>query len=192
MFFSSSDISNLDKIDRLKLINSITGLKPANLIGTKSLNGNTNLAIFSSIVHIGSNPPLIGFVTRTSKKVSRHTLENIIKTKKYTINQIQKNFVKKAHYTSAKFDDNISEFQMCKIEEEFIDDFYQNIWTIMSDQLLQYNPSLDETERLNRSAQIISLVEGSGFFIGSQRLRGKLPSSYIDHIVNSVIKLMLE
>lgn len=124
MFFSSSDISNLDKIDRLKLINSITGLKPANLIGTKSLNGNTNLAIFSSIVHIGSNPPLIAFVTRTSKKVSRHTLENIIKTKKYTINQIQKNFVKKAHYTSAKFDDNISEFEMCKIEEEFIDDFY--------------------------------------------------------------------
>ena len=67
MFFSSSDISNLDKIDRLKLINSITGLKPANLIGTKSLNGNTNLAIFSSIIHIGSNPPLIAFVTRTSK-----------------------------------------------------------------------------------------------------------------------------
>ena len=124
MFFSSSDISNLDKIDRLKLINSITGLKPANLIGTKSLNGNTNLAIFSSIVHIGSNPPLIAFVTRISKKVRRHTLENIIKTKKYTINQIQKNFVKKAHYTSAKFEENISEFEMCKIEEEFIDDFY--------------------------------------------------------------------
>ena len=76
--------------------------------------------------------------------------------------------------------------------KEFIDDFYQNIWTIMSDLLLKHNPSLDEAERLNRSAQIISLVEGSGFFIGSSRLYGKLPSSYHDHIVNSVIKLMLE
>jgi AcrR family transcriptional regulator len=76
--------------------------------------------------------------------------------------------------------------------QELIDDFYQRIWTIMSDLLPKLNPSLDEEERLNRSAQMLSLLEGSGFIIGSPRLRGKLPESYYDHIVDSVIKLMFE
>ena len=124
MFFEEEDIFNLDKIKRLKLINSITGVKPANLIGTRSSDGITNLAIFSSIVHLGSNPPLISFVTRTSKEVNRNTLANILSTNFFTINQIQKSFVKNAHYTSAKFNASTSEFQMCKLDEEYINNFY--------------------------------------------------------------------
>tara|TARA_B100001250_G_scaffold165187_1_gene142186 strand:- start:2586 stop:3254 length:669 start_codon:yes stop_codon:yes gene_type:complete len=118
------EINELDKVKRLKLINSITGVKSANLIGTMSSSGITNLAIFSSVVHLGSNPPLLGFITRTSKKVKRNTLENIISTKKYTINQIQKEFIKKAHYTSAKFSEHESEFKMCKLNEEYINNFF--------------------------------------------------------------------
>ena len=124
MFLDSDDIKKLEKTKRLKLINSITGVKPANLIGTKNKGGISNLAIFSSVVHLGSKPPLLAFVTRTSKDVNRNTLNNILETKYYTINQIQKEFVKNAHYTSAKFNENISEFEMCKIEEENIDDFF--------------------------------------------------------------------
>ena len=124
MFFEEADIFNLDKVKRLKLINSITGVKPANLIGTRSSDGITNLAIFSSIVHLGSNPPLISFVTRTSKEVNRNTLANILSTNFFTINQIQKSFVKNAHYTSAKFNASTSEFQMCKLDEEYINNFY--------------------------------------------------------------------
>ena len=124
MFLDSEDIKKLEKTKRLKLINSITGVKPANLIGTKNKGGISNLAIFSSVVHLGSKPPLLAFVTRTSKDVNRNTLNNILETKYYTINQIQKEFVKNAHYTSAKFNENISEFEMCKIEEENIDDFF--------------------------------------------------------------------
>ena len=75
---------------------------------------------------------------------------------------------------------------------EMIDDFYQGLWTVASDLLLELNPSLEEEERLNRSAHLISLVEGSGFFISSPRLCGKLPDSYYDHIVNSITKLLLE
>ena len=124
MLLDSEDIKKLEKTKRLKLINSITGVKPANLIGTKNKGGISNLAIFSSVVHLGSKPPLLAFVTRTSKDVNRNTLNNILETKYYTINQIQKEFVKNAHYTSGKFNENISEFEMCKIEEENIDDFF--------------------------------------------------------------------
>lgn len=76
--------------------------------------------------------------------------------------------------------------------QELIDDFYQRLWTIGSDLLLELNPSLDEDERLNRSAHLVSLVEGCGFFIRSPRLCGKLPDSYYDHITNWVNKLIYE
>jgi flavin reductase (DIM6/NTAB) family NADH-FMN oxidoreductase RutF len=56
----SRDDSQLEKVERLNLINSCTGYKSANLIATKSVDGAVNVAIFSSITHL-SNPALIGF-----------------------------------------------------------------------------------------------------------------------------------
>ncbi len=76
--------------------------------------------------------------------------------------------------------------------QELIDDYYQRLWAIVGDILLKFNPSLGEEECLNSSAQILSLLEGSGFLIGSLRLCKKLPDSYYDHIVNAIIKLMFE
>ena len=61
MHFDEEQIENLDKIFRINLINSCSGYKSANLIGSISDNGVKNLAVFSSITHLGSNPPLLGF-----------------------------------------------------------------------------------------------------------------------------------
>ena len=61
MFFDEHQIEKLEKIYRVNLMNSCSGYKSANLIGTISNNGQYNLAVFSSIVHLGSNPPLLGF-----------------------------------------------------------------------------------------------------------------------------------
>ena len=62
--FDFDKIKGLEKIYRLNLINSCTGYKSANLIGSIDKEGNTNLAIFSSITHLGSDPAMIGFVLR--------------------------------------------------------------------------------------------------------------------------------
>ena len=43
--FSKKDIEGLEKIYRLNLINSCTGYKSANLLGSIDNEGNTNLAI---------------------------------------------------------------------------------------------------------------------------------------------------
>ena len=75
-FIDSKQISEFSKVYRLNLINSITGYKPANLIGSKSTKGKTNLAIFSSVVHLGSKPPLIGIITRP--KLSQGILTEIL------------------------------------------------------------------------------------------------------------------
>ena len=121
--FTREDIDKLDKVFRLNLINSITGFKPANLIGTISKENQENLAIFSSLVHLGSKPPLLGLVTRPNS-VPRHTYTNIIESKFYTINHISDNIIERAHMTSAKFNRDESEFEKCNLEKEYIDDFH--------------------------------------------------------------------
>lgn len=122
MYFSNEDIKNLPRIKRLNLINSVTGVKPANLIGTRS-NVNSNLAIISSIVHLSTNPPLLSFMLRPDHKVRRHTYENIKSEGFFTINNITDNFIEQAHYTSAKFDREVSEFKECNFTEEYLSDF---------------------------------------------------------------------
>ena len=92
----------------MKLINSICGIRGVHLIGTKSPDNITNLAIFSSVVHLGSNPSLLGFVSRPSEKVKRDTIANIMSTNYYTINSIHEGILDKAHKTSGKYLSSIS------------------------------------------------------------------------------------
>ena len=120
---SGKEIEDMERIKRLNLINSITGIRPANLIGTISNDSIENLSIFSSVIHIGSNPPLIGFILRPTKKKRRDTYENIIETNKFTINHINSDMIERSHYTSVKFDKNESEFQKCKFTAEYLNEF---------------------------------------------------------------------
>ena len=120
--YSRTDIDQMDKIFRLNLINSCTGFKSANLLGTKSLNGVSNVAVFSSITHLGSNPPLIGFILRPTT-VPRDTYRNIKDTGVVTVNHIYSDIIEDAHHTSAKYPDEVSEFTKTGLEEEFLGDF---------------------------------------------------------------------
>ena len=122
MHLNEEEIENLEKIYRVNLINSCSGYKAANLIGTVSENNN-NLAIFSSLVHLGSNPPLLGFFLRPTEIVPRHTYLNIKENQFYTINSVEEEFVEKAHHTSAKYDKSISEFEITGLEPEFKEEF---------------------------------------------------------------------
>ncbi|WP_350284509.1 flavin reductase [uncultured Croceitalea sp.] len=107
--FSYDDLMQLPSRYRANLINKVSGYKAANLIGTKSKIGQANLAVFNSVVHIGANPPYLGFVLRP-ETVERHTYENIKETGVYTINQITTKIHQQAHQTSAKYERDVSEF----------------------------------------------------------------------------------
>ena len=122
-FFSEEDILQMPKVKRLNIINSITGIKPANLISTIDERNRHNLAIFSSVVHLGSNPALIGFILRPQQKIRRHTHENILENGYYTINHLPNHKTLEGHYTSAKFDKETSEYDVCHFTPEFQHDF---------------------------------------------------------------------
>ncbi len=121
-FFDNKDISNLDKIYRINLINSCSGFKSANLLGSISKEGNTNVAIFSSVTHLGSNPPTLGFILRPTT-VPRNTYKNIKDLGYFTINHIWEDVFEDAHHTSAKYPDDISEFDMTNLEPIFKGEF---------------------------------------------------------------------
>lgn len=123
MHLTKTEITQTDHLTKINLINSITGIKPANLIGTVSEDGQTNLAVFSSVVHLGSDPAIIGFISRPTGDVPRHTIENIKANGFYTINHIHHSYTEQAHATSAKFDRSISEFERCGFTEEYLHGF---------------------------------------------------------------------
>jgi len=123
MIYTKKDIKALDRVTRLKIINSVSGIKSANLIGTINNEGQTNLAIFSSVMHLGSDPALLGFIARPQTADVGHTIRNILENEVFTINHVHSEFIKNAHYTSAKFDSDISEFERCKLTEDYLNDF---------------------------------------------------------------------
>jgi flavin reductase (DIM6/NTAB) family NADH-FMN oxidoreductase RutF len=115
---SKANIGAMDKVPRLNLINSCTGYKSANLIATKSIDGQSNVAIFSSVTHLGSDPAMIGFIMRPTT-VPRDTYKNIKETGYFTINHVTVDMIEDAHHSSANYDMGISEFDKTNLEEEF-------------------------------------------------------------------------
>lgn len=120
--FSGDTILAMETRKRAAFMNSLSGFKSASLIGTIDNNNITNLAIFSSVIHLGSNPALIGFINRPDT-VDRHTFENILESNYFTINHICKSIFKQAHQTSARYPKDISEFDATGLTTEYINEF---------------------------------------------------------------------
>jgi flavin reductase (DIM6/NTAB) family NADH-FMN oxidoreductase RutF len=121
-YFDFERLMQLEARYRANLINTIAGYKTANLIGTRSGSGQENLAIFNSVVHIGANPPYLGFILRPTT-VERHTYENLKETGYYSINQITERIHRRAHMTSAKFPKGVSEFETCGLTPYYLKGF---------------------------------------------------------------------
>ncbi len=119
---TSMDLEQMEQRKRAHLINSVGGFKSTCLIGTINAAGLTNLAIFSSIVHIGANPPLISFIMRPDS-VERHTLSNILDIGYYTINHINTAIYQQAHQTSARYPKEVSEFDATGLTPLFKNNF---------------------------------------------------------------------
>ncbi len=119
---SEEEISQFSDRKRVQFINSLSGFKPCNLIGTINGEGNSNLSIVSSVFHLGANPALLGLIIRPDS-VPRDTLINLRETKACTLNHVNQSIMAKAHQTSARYPKEISEFKACGLTEEILEDF---------------------------------------------------------------------
>jgi len=118
--FTPAEWQSWERFYRANFINSLTGFKSASLIGTINAQGVPNLGMFSSMVHIGSDPALIGYINRPVA-AAPHTLANIKSNGFYTVNHIHPSFVDKAHQTSAKYPDEVNEFSEVGLTEEYLE-----------------------------------------------------------------------
>ena len=116
MILNKEDIEELGQEYRRTFVNSLAGFRQVVLVGTKSANGTTNLAIFNSLIHLGANPALLGLISRPGT-VQRDTLQNILETKEFTLNYVASTEYEKAHQTSARYDRGVSEFEKAGFDE---------------------------------------------------------------------------
>ena len=152
-------LMEMEQRKRAQFINSISGFRSVALIGTTDTKGQTNLAIFSSIVHIGSNPPLFSFIMRPDS-VERHTLTNIMETGFYTINHINAGIYEKAHQTSARYPKNVSEFDAAQLTPAFKNDF---VAPFVAESHIQIG--MEFKERINISINQTSMIIGEIKFV---------------------------
>jgi flavin reductase (DIM6/NTAB) family NADH-FMN oxidoreductase RutF len=144
----------MDQRKRANLINCIGGFKSVCLIGTVDSNKNTNLAVFNSIIHIGANPSLIGFVIRPDS-VERNTLSNILETNYYSINHLNESIYQKGHQTSARYSKYISEFTETELTPDYKNNFFA---PFVKESLIQIGVQFKE--RINISLNNTILIIG--------------------------------
>jgi len=170
-YFNDSDINNMDYLYRINLINSCSGYKSANLIGTKCNDGVENVAIFSSITHLGSIPPMLGFFVRPTT-LARNTYDNIKSTGFYTINHIYQDIIKDAHHTSAKYDKMVSEFEVTQLTSEYKNNHYapfvanspiQMAMEFVEEYHIKANNTILVIGKINEIHVVDKLIEKDGF-----------------------------
>ncbi len=154
---SRKEIEQFDARYRVNLINHLAGVKTAHLIGTKSVDGVSNLAIFNSICHVGANPAVMGFLMRPLT-VERHTYTNIIQTNSFTINHFSTQHIEAAHMSSAKYPKNVSEFDHLPFTPFFYKGFEA---PFVKESFLQIGLRLEETHEIacNKTIFIVGRIE---------------------------------
>jgi len=115
---TAADIAAMEKLARVQFATSLPGPKPISLIGTADSCGQNNLAPFSSILHLGSEPAILGMISRPDL-VERHTLSNLIETGVWTINHLHPAILDAAHQCSARYPKEISEFEASGLTPHF-------------------------------------------------------------------------
>ena len=195
--FYSKEILEFEQRYRATFINSLGGFKSLCLVGTKSKEGLTNLAPFSSFFHIGANPPLFGLIFRPDS-VERHTLNNILTTGEFTLNHVTESFVVAAHQTSARYPADVSEFTAVGLSEEYAKGIYP---PFVKESFIKIGASFKERIdiKLNGTIMILAAINyvsvphwciGADGFVDLEKA-GTVTSSGLDsyHLTNTIGRL---
>jgi flavin reductase (DIM6/NTAB) family NADH-FMN oxidoreductase RutF len=100
---AAAEIKTWPDRTRTTFVNSLWGPRPAWLMGTQSPEGIANLALFSNIIHIGANPPLVGILFRPPT-VPRHSYENLMANRQLTLNSVTPALLGEAHHCAARWE----------------------------------------------------------------------------------------
>ena len=171
--YYSKDILAFEQRYRAMFINSLGGFKSLSLIGSRNSSGQSNLAVFNSFFHIGANPPLFGFIIRPDT-VERHTLNNILSTRVFTVNHVREEFYKAAHQTSARYAADVSEFDAASLTEENLPGYYA---PFVAESYVKIGASFRQKIDIEQNGTIMLLAEIKYVSIPADSL---MPDGYVD------------
>lgn len=94
------------------LLGSI-GPRPIAFASTVDENGRPNLSPFSFFNVFSANPPILIFspARRVRDNTTKHTLENVLKTKEVVINIVNFEIVQQMSLSSTEYDEGVNEFE---------------------------------------------------------------------------------
>ena len=108
-YWTAEDWQSWPERQRARTMNSLS-VSSATLVGTVDQQGQHNLSIVSSVVHLGSAPALLGMVLRPPG-ANAHTYKNLLATGQCSFSHVNENIFKQAHQCSARYDQDVSEFK---------------------------------------------------------------------------------
>jgi len=100
--YDAKAVAALESVFRRNLLNTLSGPKPAWVMGTNNPDGTANFGLFSNVVHVGANPPAIGILFRPLT-VPRHSFENVFRLGAASFNLVTQDNVGAAHQLSASY-----------------------------------------------------------------------------------------
>jgi flavin reductase (DIM6/NTAB) family NADH-FMN oxidoreductase RutF len=150
--YTQKDFATWERFYRANLLNSLSGFKATHLVATLNTAGLPNLSLFHNVVHLGADPALIGMVSRP-RAASPHTIANIEATQQWSLNSVHPEILEQAHQCSAKYPDDINEFEAAVLTAEWKDDCAV---PLVKESALQYVLSLVE---------IIPITHNQTYFI---------------------------
>ncbi|KAF7361824.1 Flavoprotein oxygenase [Mycena venus] len=104
------DFSSLSSRDTYKILTSAIVPRPIAFVSTLASDGVPNLAPFSYFSMVGHIPPLLSVSFSLSQKRLKHTRENIVATKEFTVNIISEAFAEAANCTAAEAPAEVDEW----------------------------------------------------------------------------------
>jgi flavin reductase (DIM6/NTAB) family NADH-FMN oxidoreductase RutF len=160
-FYNTEKLQAMEQRFRATFINTLGGFKSVALVGTKDAAGQENLAVFNSLFHIGANPALCGLIVRPDS-VDRHTLENIEKTKFYTINHLNTAIYEQGHQTSARYAKTVSEFEATGLTPTYLEGFFA---PFVAESHIKFGVTLCEKHELAINGTILLIGQMTHIFL---------------------------
>ena len=167
------DFEAMEKSARTNLVNALSGFKSPLLVGSRDVGGSPNVAVFSSVFHLGANPPLMGLVSRPDT-VPRDTLENIRQTGVYTLNHLHESHIGRIHQTSARYPREVSEFDAVGLKPQWHEGYEA---PFVSEAVLQIALELREIIPVALNGTHLVIGQVLGVWVTENRL---LPDGSVD------------
>ena len=119
MYLTPETLAERDRNFRRNFYNTLPGPRGVHLIGTRGHRGTENLGVFSSVVHLGASPALLGFHLRPLT-VPRHTYHHLRAQEGwFTLNTLHPAILQQGHQTSANYELKTSEFTATGLTPEY-------------------------------------------------------------------------